>query len=261
MSEFDKELSPEESSLSKNAEKGSEEDTPLSKQEPKTPPKEKEVLAKSPVSKIIALVVVCVVVLGLSIGSLVSALGTGTQEQAQNKVQGVQGSSSTTLDSPENAGGSDASGAGADGETIERYEAEGVGGLGQGNTAQSGRPAEQTLQTIKVTVKISCFDAVAAGSATAAAVSNGGAMYDVAVTLDAGSTAYHALEASGAIIGSSTAGGMGAYVYSIDGLAEKDVGNESGWVYFINGAKVSYASSNYTLSDGDIVEWRYALQA
>jgi hypothetical protein len=54
---------------------------------------------------------------------------------------------------------------------------------------------------------------------------------------------------------------MGVYVYSIDGLAEKDAGSSSGWKYYVNGSEPTMPCSAYVLGEGDSVEWRYVLQA
>lgn len=48
-----------------------------------------------------------------------------------------------------------------------------------------------------------------------------------------------------------------SYIVSIGGLAEKDCGNSSGWMYTVNGKKPMMAASKYVLQDGDVVEWYY----
>jgi hypothetical protein len=111
-----------------------------------------------------------------------------------------------------------------------------------------------------VSLSVSCYEAVAAGSAAALAVSDNGAMRAATLRLDAGTTVYDALVASGAVVGSSS-GPMGVYVYSIDGLAEKEAGSSSGWKYYVNGSEPTTPCSAYTLGEGDSVEWRYVLQA
>lgn len=84
----------------------------------------------------------------------------------------------------------------------------------------------------------------------------GGDWRDVCVTLDVGATVYDALLASGASVNArNTAYGM--YVAAIDGLAEKDFGSMSGWVYAVNGVEPPTACSNYRPSDGDCIVWTY----
>lgn len=48
-----------------------------------------------------------------------------------------------------------------------------------------------------------------------------------------------------------------SYIVSIGGLAEKDCGNASGWMYKVNGVKVMMSASKCVLKNGDIVEWYY----
>ena len=47
------------------------------------------------------------------------------------------------------------------------------------------------------------------------------------------------------------------YVSSIGGLAEKEHGAMSGWVYAVNGYEPNTACSNYELRDGDSLVWTY----
>ena len=47
------------------------------------------------------------------------------------------------------------------------------------------------------------------------------------------------------------------YVSSIGGLAEKEHGGMSGWVYAVNGYEPNTACSNYELHNGDSLVWTY----
>lgn len=47
------------------------------------------------------------------------------------------------------------------------------------------------------------------------------------------------------------------YVEGINHLYEFDCGERSGWLYFVNGSKPSYGSSDYILKDGDSIVWQY----
>ena len=49
----------------------------------------------------------------------------------------------------------------------------------------------------------------------------------------------------------------GTYVAAIGGLAEKEHGGTSGWMYSVNGVTPNTACSNYVLSNGDSVVWYY----
>ena len=48
-----------------------------------------------------------------------------------------------------------------------------------------------------------------------------------------------------------------AYIEGIHNLYEFDVGNESGWMYRVNGWFPNYGCSRYLLKDGDVIEWVY----
>lgn len=48
-----------------------------------------------------------------------------------------------------------------------------------------------------------------------------------------------------------------AYISGINYLYEFDFGDLSGWMFFVNGEKASTGCSDYILSNGDVIEWRY----
>lgn len=48
-----------------------------------------------------------------------------------------------------------------------------------------------------------------------------------------------------------------AYIEGIANLYEFDCGSLSGWMYRVNGWYPNYGCSQYILSDGDVVEWRF----
>lgn len=47
------------------------------------------------------------------------------------------------------------------------------------------------------------------------------------------------------------------YIEGINHLYEFDCGNESGWMYKVNGWFPNYGCSSYTLKDGDVIVWCY----
>lgn len=47
------------------------------------------------------------------------------------------------------------------------------------------------------------------------------------------------------------------YIEGINNLYEKDCGEDSGWMYKVNGWFPNYGCSDYTLSDGDVIVWTY----
>ena len=47
------------------------------------------------------------------------------------------------------------------------------------------------------------------------------------------------------------------YIKGINGLMEKQAGPSSGWMYRVNGVAPQKPASNYTLKNGDNIEWYY----
>lgn len=47
------------------------------------------------------------------------------------------------------------------------------------------------------------------------------------------------------------------YIEGIYNIYEKDYGDLSGWMYFVNGTSPSVGCGNYSLSDKDKIEWKY----
>ena len=53
--------------------------------------------------------------------------------------------------------------------------------------------------------------------------------------------------------------GSGIYVFGINGLYEFDHGAKSGWIYYVNGKKLSNGAGEYPLQKGDRLNWVYSL--
>jgi hypothetical protein len=106
---------------------------------------------------------------------------------------------------------------------------------------------------------VDCITAVEAGDAKAASLSADGYLLPpTTLVLDADASALDALRATELVVLSASSV-MGTYVSSIASLAERDVGGQSGWVYYVNGVYANTASSVYQLSDGDNIQWRYTV--
>lgn len=88
-------------------------------------------------------------------------------------------------------------------------------------------------------------------SAVGNPVSSGGTF-----TFNKGATVYDALCALGLSV-DARGTSYGTYVAAIGGLAEKEHGGTSGWMYSVNGATPNTACSNYILKNGDTVVWYY----
>lgn len=108
-----------------------------------------------------------------------------------------------------------------------------------GNQGGSRQPGYVTV-TVSVT-----------SSAVGNPVSSGGTF-----TFNEGATVYDALCALGLSV-NAHGSSYGTYVAAIGGLAEKEHGGTSGWMYSVNGVTPNTACSNYVLSNGDRVVWYY----
>ena len=113
------------------------------------------------------------------------------------------------------------------------------GGASAGNQDGSQQPGYVTV-TVSVT-----------SSAVGNPVSSSGTF-----TFNKGATAYDALCALGLSV-NAHGSSYGTYVAAIGGLAEKEHGGTSGWMYSVNGVTPNTACSNYVLSNGDSVVWYY----
>lgn len=144
------------------------------------------------------------------------------------------GSSSSSNSSPSSSAGS---GSGASSSGASSSSSSSAGGSSQpGTSAPAG--------TVTVYVSVS-------SSAVGNPVSGGGTF-----TFNQGATVYDALCACGLSMNASNTG-YGIYVSAIGGLAEKEHGGHSGWMYSVNGAVPMTACSNYVLLNGDSVSWYY----
>lgn len=126
-----------------------------------------------------------------------------------------------------------------DGSTSGAASAPNGGNASSGNQSGSQQPGYVTV-TVSVT-----------SSAVGNPVSSGGTF-----TFNEGATVYDALCALGLSV-NAHGSSYGTYVAGIGGLAEKEHGSTSGWMYSVNGVTPNTACSNYVLSNGDSVVWYY----
>lgn len=113
-----------------------------------------------------------------------------------------------------------------------------------GNASAGDQGTSQEPSYVAVTVSVT-------SSAVGNPVSSGGTF-----TFNEGATVYDALCALGLSV-NAHGSSYGTYVAAIGGLAEKQYGGTSGWMYSVNGATPMTACSNYVLSNGDNVVWYY----
>ena len=145
------------------------------------------------------------------------------------------GQSSGSVDGSNSSDGSSSAGASATG----GGSASNGGSASAGNQSGSQQPGYVTV-TVSVT-----------SSAVGNPVSSGGTF-----TFNEGATVYDALCALGLSV-NAHGSSYGTYVAAIGGLAEKEHGGTSGWMYSVNGVTPNTACSNYVLSNGDNVVWYY----
>lgn len=170
-------------------------------------------------------------------GSPASSEGGSSAPADGKTVASNDGSTSSTTDSLLRDGGSSTTDGSAP--SSSRQDA---------SPAPSPEPAEQPSQTPsdRITVSVSISSSAVGGS-----VSGGGTF-----TFNQGATAYDALCACGLSV-NARGSQYGLYVSAIGGLAEKEHGGKSGWVYSVNGVSPMTSCANYVLSDGDVVSWFY----
>lgn len=147
-------------------------------------------------------------------------------------------SGSQNSESNGGSGASDGSSSGG-GSTTGGGSTSNGGGASAGNQGGSQQPGYVTV-TVSVT-----------SSAVGNPVSSGGTF-----TFNEGATVYDALCALGLSV-NAHGSSYGTYVAAIGGLAEKEHGATSGWMYSVNGVTPNTACSNYVLSNGDRVVWYY----
>ena len=144
--------------------------------------------------------------------------------------QGSESTGGSSFSDGSSSGGGSMSGGGS---------ASNSGGASAGN--QDG---SQQSGYVTVTVSVT-------SSAVGNPVSSGGTFI-----FNEGATVYDALCALGLSV-NAHGSSYGTYVAAIGGLAEKEHGGTSGWMYSVNGVAPNTACSNCVLSNGDNVVWYY----
>lgn len=166
------------------------------------------------------------------------------KDSKEKKSEGKGGKKSNNASAgqdSESAGGSSSS----NGSSSGGGSAAGGGSASNGDSASAGNQGgSQQPGYITVTVSVT-------SSAVGNPVSSGGTF-----TFNEGATAYDALCALGLSV-NAHGSSYGTYVAAIGGLAEKEHGGTSGWMYSVNGVTPNTACSNYVLSNGDSVVWYY----
>lgn len=162
--------------------------------------------------------------------------GKKSEDQRGKKSGDVSAAQNTETADTSNTSGGTSSGGG---------QSSGGASASNGGTASSGgQGGTQEPSYVTVTVAVT-------SSAVGNPVSAGGTY-----TFNEGATVYDGLCALGLSV-NAHGSSYGTYVAAIGGLAEKQYGGTSGWMYSVNGSTPMTACSNYVLSNGDNVVWYY----
>lgn len=164
-----------------------------------------------------------------------------SKEKKSESKDGKTSNNASAGQGSESAGGSSSS----DGSSSGGGSVSGGGSTSNGGSASAGNQGgSQQHGYVTVTVSVT-------SSAVGNPVSSGGTF-----TFNEGATVYDALCALGLSV-NAHGSPYGTYVAAIGGLAEKEHGSTSGWMYSVNGVAPNTACSNYVLSNGDRVVWYY----
>lgn len=160
------------------------------------------------------------------------------------KSDGQDGKKSGDKSAAQNTGAGDAANVPGGASSGGGQSSDGASFSNGGSAPSGGQGGSQESNYVTVTVSVT-------SSAVGNPVSSGGTF-----TFNEGATVYDALCALGLSV-NAHGSSYGTYVSAIGGLAEKQHGGTSGWMYSVNGTSPMTACSNYVLSNGDNVVWYY----
>ena len=160
------------------------------------------------------------------------------------KSEDQDGKKSGDKSAAQNTGAGDTSNVSGGASSGGGQSSDGASSSNGGSAPSGGQGSSQQPSYVTVTVSVT-------SSAVGNPVSSGGTF-----TFNEGATVYDALCALGLSV-NAHGSSYGTYVSAIGGLAEKQHGGTSGWMYSVNGATPMTACSNYVLSNGDNVVWYY----
>ena len=160
------------------------------------------------------------------------------------KSDGQDGKKSGDKSAAQNTGAGDTPNVSGGASSGGGQSSDGASSSNGGSAPSGGQGGSQESNYVTVTVSVT-------SSAVGNPVSSGGTF-----TFNEGATVYDALCALGLSV-NAHGSSYGTYVSAIGGLAEKQHGGTSGWMYSVNGATPMTACSNYVLSNGDNVVWYY----
>lgn len=135
------------------------------------------------------------------------------------------------------------------------------GGASSGNSTSSDASVSKCTISIKCTSILDNLDALSAGKESYVP-KNGIILSTSTVEFNEGATAYDILKrvcsAAGIQIEAAYTPAYGSYyVEGINHLYEFDCGDQSGWIYKVNGWSPNYGASQYKVKNGDSIVWGY----
>lgn len=166
------------------------------------------------------------------------------KDSKEKNSEGKDGKKSGDKSAAQNMGAGDTSNVSGGASSGGGQSPDGASSSNGGNASSGGQGGSQESNYVTVTVSVT-------SSAVGNPVSSGGTF-----TFNEGATVYDALCALGLSV-NAHGSSYGTYVAAIGGLAEKEHGSTSGWMYSVNGVTPMTACSNYVLSNGDNVVWYY----
>ena len=166
------------------------------------------------------------------------------KDSKEKSSEGKDGKKSGDKSAAQNTGAGDTSNVSGGASSGGGQSSDGASSFNGGNASSGGQGGSQESNYVTVTVSVT-------SSAVGNPVSSGGTF-----TFNEGATVYDALCALGLSV-NAHGSSYGTYVAAIGGLAEKEHGSTSGWMYSVNGVTPMTACSNYVLSNGDNVVWYY----
>ena len=166
------------------------------------------------------------------------------EESSSSQGNGGSSTNGSSNSGSSNGNGSDGGGSSSQGGNSSSSSGQSSGGASSGGSSSSQGSTDSGTVTVSVSVSSSAADGRVSGSA--------------APTFEKGATAYDALCATGLSV-TSKSSQYGIYVSAIGGLAEKEFGGSSGWMYSVNGSAPNISCGKYVLKDGDRVSWYYVV--
>ena len=169
---------------------------------------------------------------------------SGGEESSSSQDNGGSSTNGSSNSGSSNGNGSGGGNSSPQGGNSSSGSGQSSGGASSGGSSSSQGSTDSGTVTVSVSVSSSAADGRVSGSATP--------------TFEKGATAYDALCATGLSV-TSKSSQYGIYVSAIGGLAEKDFGGSSGWMYSVNGSAPNISCGKYVLKDGDRVSWYYVV--